>query len=172
MAEQEPVPPIDLDFAFQIHIDFKERIRIAGPMRNNVWVPAAGGTIKGPKLNGKVVAYSGADYGGEFGLDAHYMLQADDGTYIYIHNMGYLYALNNPPGTRGTPEAGAAAVQEQGSQSFEAPSSKDVPMYFRITPYFNAPVGPHDWLTRTVFVGTGERFQNPDYTLFTYYEVL
>ena len=166
MAEQEPVPTIDLEFAFQIHIDFKERIRVAGPMRNNVWVPAAGGTVFGPKLNGKVVSYSGADYGGEFGLDAHYMLQADDGTYIYIHNMGYLYALDSAPGGQ------QAAVQSSNSQSFEAPASTDVPMYFRITPYFNAPVGPHDWLTRTCFIGTGERFQNPDYTLFTYYEIL
>ncbi|HKJ75068.1 MAG TPA: DUF3237 family protein, partial [Alphaproteobacteria bacterium] len=69
-------------------------------------------------------------------------------------------------------DAKTAAVDKPGTQSFEAPSSTDVPMYFRITPYFNAPPGPHEWLTRTVFVGTGERFQDPDYTLFTYYELL
>jgi len=42
----------------------------------------------------------------------------------------------------------------------------------RGTPYFDTPVGPHDWLTRTVIVGSGKRHANPDYTIFTYYAVL
>jgi len=37
---------------------------------------------------------------------------------------------------------------------------------------FDTPIGPHDWLTRTVIVGTGKRHANPDYTIFTYYAVL
>jgi hypothetical protein len=48
----------------------------------------------------------------------------------------------------------------------------DADYYFRITPVFDAPVGPHDWLTRTVIVGTGKRHANPDHTIFTYYAVL
>ena len=96
--DQDDVIPVDLEYVFSIRIDFKERIRVPGPMQSNVYVPAAGGKIWGPRLQGKVVPYSGADYGGEFGLGAHYMLQADDGAYIYIHNMGYLYALNSDEG--------------------------------------------------------------------------
>jgi hypothetical protein len=37
---------------------------------------------------------------------------------------------------------------------------------------FDTPEGPHDWLTRTVILGTGRRYGNPDHTIFTYYEVL
>ena len=168
--DQDDVIPVDLEYVFSIRIDFKERIRVPGPMQSNVYVPAAGGKIWGPRLQGKVVPYSGADYGGEFGLGAHYMLQADDGAYIYIHNMGYLYPLNSDAGMARTPPSGPVSPQEQ--TNFSAPPSADVPMYFRITPYFNAPVGPHDWLTRTVIVGTADRFQNPDHTIFTYYAVL
>ena len=72
------------------------------------------------------------------------MVEADDGTPIYIHNRGYLYNLQpNAPG----------------------------PAYFRCTPYFRAPVGKHDWLNRTVIVGGGERHSNPDHTIFRYFSV-
>ena len=79
--------------------------------------------------------YSGADWGvlrqdGVLEANAHYMLEADDGTPIYIHNRGYIY--NTQPNAPG-------------------------PAYFRCTPYFRAPVGKHDWLNRTVIVGGGER---------------
>ena len=92
--------------------------------------------------------YSGADWpvvrgDGIVELNAHYILQADDGTPIYIRNMGYVYG---PKGDR--------------------------PGYFRCTPYFRAPAGPHEWLNRTVIVGGGERHTNPDHTLFRYYAVL
>jgi hypothetical protein len=42
----------------------------------------------------------------------------------------------------------------------------------RTPPVFDTPVGPHDWLTRTVILGTGKRHANPDNTIFTYYAVL
>jgi hypothetical protein len=45
------------------------------------------------------------------------------------------------------------------------------PPYFRCTPSFRAPIGPHDWLNRTVIVGGGQRHQDPDYTIFRYYAV-
>ena len=53
--------------------------------------------------------YSGADWGtvrtdGVVELNAHYMLQADDGALIYIRNQGYVYGA--------TPaQAGAAPRQ-------------------------------------------------------------
>ena len=78
-------------------------------------------------------------------LKAHYLLQADDGTKIYIQNLGYL--VRAQPGS---------------SQ----------PSYFRVTPYFRVPKGPHDWLSRTVVVGGGERRSNPDRTLFRYYALV
>ena len=54
--------------------------------------------------------YSGADWGtlrmdGVLEANAHYMLEADDGTPIYIHNRGYIY---NTSRTRPGPPISAA----------------------------------------------------------------
>ena len=153
MADQA-IPRIDLEYAFSIRIIFKERIEFTGPYGGRGYVPPASGEIWGPRLQGRVVPYSGADFARftdltrGISVNTHYMLQADDGTYIYIRNLGYLY---RPP----VPEGGTAG-----------------PPYFRMSPYFDAPTGPHDWLTRTVIIGTGERRSEPfDHSLFTYYAV-
>lgn len=149
------IVPIKLEYVFQIRIDFSERVSFATPNGRRAYVPAVSGVIEGPRLQGKVVPHSGADYAGNGRLNAHYMLQASDGAYIYINNTGYLYPIDGKPLDRNDPSWG-------GDREF----------YFRITPVFDTPVGPHDWLTRTVIVGTGKRHANPDYTIFTYYAVL
>lgn len=149
------IEPIKLEYVFQIRIDFDERVSFATPNGRRSYVPAISGVIEGPRLQGRVVPRSGADYAGNGVLNAHYMLEASDGTMIYIHNTGYLYPLDGKPIDRSDPSWGG-----------------DRPFYFRCTPYFDTPVGPHDWLTRTVIVGSGKRHANPDYTVFTYYAVL
>ena len=159
-ASADPKPlgeivPIKLEYAFQIRIDFSERVSFATPTGRRAFVPAVSGVIEGPRLQGKVVPHSGADFAANGRLNAHYMLQASDGAYIYIHNTGYLYPIDGKPIDRNDASWG-------GDREF----------YFRITPVFDTPVGPHDWLTRTVIVGTGKRHANPDYTIFTYYAVL
>jgi Protein of unknown function (DUF3237) len=149
------IETIKLEYVFQIRIDFKERVSFATPNGRRAYVPAMSGVIEGPRLQGRVVPRSGADYAGNGVLNAHYMLEASDGTMIYIHNTGYLYPMDGKPIDRNDPSWGG-----------------DRPFYFRCTPYFDTPVGPHDWLTRTVIVGSGKRHANPDYTIFTYYAVL
>ena len=149
------IVPIKLEYVFQIRIDFKERVSFQTPHGTRAYVPAMSGVIEGPRLQGRVVPHSGADYAGNGRLNAHYMLQASDGTMIYINNTGYLYPVDGKPIDRNDPSWG-------GDREF----------YFRCTPVFDTPVGPHDWLTRTVIVGTGKRHANPDYTIFTYYAVL
>jgi hypothetical protein len=149
------IEQIKLEYVFQIRIDFKERVSFQTPNGRRAYVPAMSGVIEGPRLQGRVVPRSGADYAGNGVLNAHYMLQASDGTMIYIHNTGYLYPMDGKPIDRNDPSWGG-----------------DRPFYFRCTPYFDTPVGPHDWLTRTVIVGSGKRHANPDYTIFTYYAVL
>ena len=149
------IEPIKLEYVFQIRIDFKERVSFEGPNGRRAYVPAVSGVIEGPRLQGIVVPHSGADYAGHGRLNAHYMLQASDGTMIYINNTGYLYPQDGKPIDRNDPTWG-------GDREF----------YFRCTPVFDTPVGPHDWLTRTVIVGSGKRHANPDYTIFTYYAVL
>jgi hypothetical protein len=142
-----------LEHAFDVEVLFGADRTIFGPLSNGSsqgYTPAIGGTITGPRLSGSVVPHSGADYAlvctdGTIELNAHYLLKADDGTLIYIQNRGYLIR----------PEVG----QPQ-------------PSYFRLTPYFRVPKGPHDWLSCTCIVGGGERRQNPDRTLFRYYALL
>ena len=149
------IEPIKLEYVFQIRIDFSERVSFKTPNGRRAYVPAISGVIEGPRLQGRVVPRSGADYAGNGRLNAHYMLQASDGAMIYINNQGYLYPTSGKPIDQSDPSWGG-----------------DSDFYFRITPVFDTPVGPHDWLTRTVIVGTGKRHANPDHTIFTYYAVL
>ena len=151
----DAIEPLKLEYVFQIKIDFSERVSFKTPNGRRSYVPAVSGVIEGPRLQGIVVPHSGADYAGNGHLDAHYMLKASDGTMIYINNTGYLYPADNKPIDRNDPSWG-------GYRDF----------YFRITPVFDTPIGPHDWLTRTIIVGTGKRHAKPDYTIFTYYAVL
>lgn len=145
-----------LEHVFDVRLEFHER-RIFGPVSGGAkqgYVSVKTGTVQGPRLNGKVVDYSGADWGtvrtdGVVELNAHYLLQADDGALIYIRNQGYVYGTT-PTQTDAPP----------------------LPGYFRCTPYFRAPEGPHDWLNRTVIIGGGERRTNPDHSVFSYYAVL
>ena len=162
MATQESAAEAALDLrfthAFDIRINFDKRWLI-GPISGGANVGytsiGAGSTVSGPRLNGKLVDYSGADWpivrhDGVVELNAHYMIEADDGARIYIRNMGYVHG----------------------------PLPGDIPAYFRCTPYFRAPVGPHDWLNRTVVVGVGQRRPKqkpedpPDHSLFRYYAIL
>lgn len=143
---------LKLEHVFDIRIDFNER-RLFGPVSGGAsqgYTSVKSGLVEGPRLNGRVVDYSGADWAavrtdGVVELNAHYLLEASDGTLIYIRNLGYVYGAD--------PAAGRSA-------------------YFRCTPYFRAPQGPHDWLNRTVIVGGGERRANPDHSLFRYYAVI
>jgi hypothetical protein len=147
---------VRLEHAFDVRLDFHERW-IWGPVSGGSkqgYVSLKGGSVEGPRLNGKVVDYSGADWGtvrtdGVVELNAHYLLQASDGALIYIRNQGYVYGT--------TPAAAGGAPR---------------PGYFRCTPYFRAPEGPHDWLNRTVIIGGGERKTNPDHSVIRYYAVL
>ena len=150
----------ELEFAFKIHLNLGDRTCI----ENLPWgggrgfVPVTGGEIQGPKLTGKVVPYSGGDYphirpDGVVAFDARYMLEASDGALIYMKNRGYRHA---PPDILKKMEA----LEPVDASSY----------YFRIAPEFAAPAGPHEWLSRTVFVGTADRRNG--YTLFEYYKVL
>ena len=151
----------ELDLAFGVRLDFGEapRVRFAPGHKTFTrgFVGLLGGAILGPRLTGRVVPNSGGDWprmwaSGLIEFEAHYMLEADDGTPIYIHNRGIAYS---------SPEALARV------EAGEAVGSDET--YCRVTPRFEAPAGPHEWLNRTIFVGTAERRGNS--TFFDYYAV-
>ncbi len=76
---------LKLEHVFDIRIDFHER-RLFGPVSGGAqqgYTSVKSGLIEGPRLNGRVVDYSGADWAtvrpdGVVELNAHYLLEASD----------------------------------------------------------------------------------------------
>lgn len=164
MTSTEPTGPLrppTLEFAFRIILEFdagpRLRFEPAFQSARRGFVAVRGGSIEGPRLNGRVMPQSGGDWprlwhSGLVEFEAHYLLEAADGTPIYIHNRGLAYAT---PPTLARIEAGEAVAADA--------------TYCRVTPRFEVPSGPHEWLARTVFVGTGER--RGARSVFDYYTV-
>lgn len=167
-AGLEPEPGLDLRHVFSVSLFFDERIVIDSPSQR-AFVPPKGGEVWGPRLNGRVVPYSGADFGAVTGLDASYAIEADDGALIYVMQRGFMKRLDG--GTFWTPRQ-PRKPGELPQQSFAQAANTPVPMRVRPSPIFDAPFGRHDWLSRTVVIGHAQRHSDPDHTLFTYYEVL
>ena len=154
--------PLALDFAFRIRLEFSPAPRLRlGPVHGGFtrgFVSVLGGEVEGPRLTGKVSPQSGGDWpriwpDGMVEFEAHYLLEAADGTPIYVHNRGLAWQ---------SPEV--LARLERGESVDPADT------YVRVTPTFEAPPGPHQWMNRTLFVGQGER--RGDHSLFEYYAVL
>ena len=149
-----------LEYAFSISITL-ERVywvkpTAVGASRAGVYLKD--GVVSGPKLNGRVIEHSGADWAlqrpnGVIEFDARYMLELDDGAIVYLQNRGYRW---------GSEEAMAAMARREPVE----PGS----YYFRVSPKFESPEGPHEWLTRHVFVGTAEK--TPTGNVIHYYQVL
>jgi len=149
-----------LEFAFQIEVRFTARIQV-GVLPSGIrrgYTPTSGGAITGPRLQGRVVPDSGGDFAswwpnGVVEFNAQYLLEASDGTLIVIKNRGFRHA---------SPET---------MKRMEALEPLDPREYYmRVAPTFEAPVGPHDWLSRTVFVGAADR--RADHSLFRYFAVM
>lgn len=135
------------EYVFSIAIELGAVHWVKPPARGDTRaaVYAASGVIEGPRLNGRVIPMSGGDYplvrpSGVIDFDARYILEADDGAIIYLENRGYRW---------GTPDAMARMAKNE-------PVGGDE-YYMRVSPRFDAPVGPHEWLTRHVFVGVAEK---------------
>lgn len=137
---------IGLEFAFEIIAEVGQTLD-GGPGRLGTRriVPITGGTVRGPKLNGRIVP-GGADYAigrpdGAAVVTAHYALEAEDGTPIYIMNEGIRTAA---------PEVIARLRSGEHVDPAE--------YYFRSVPTFDAPEGPHGWLSDNIFVAHCARF--------------
>lgn len=109
------------------------------------------GAIDGPMLKGRAVPSSGGDYAlfrpdGVISFDAVYALEADDGTAILMRNRGYLWGRKPDVMTRIRNWVAASG-----------PPVEFADYYLRAFPTFECPIGAHDWLTRHVIVGIGER---------------
>ena len=149
-----------LDFAFSVRIDFPAGPRLRLPVRNNEvrgFVSVAGGVVSGPRLEGVVVPGSGGDWplfrsDGVAAFDARYLIRAADDTLIQVFNRGYAFA---PPEVQARIDQGKPVGAEEN--------------YFRLAPSFETAPGQHDWLTRTIFVGYGEK--HADHSVFDFFAV-
>ena len=110
-------------------------------------IPITGGIVKGPNIKGEILK-GGADWqvvrkDGVAELEAHYQFKTDDGTVIYIKNVGVRVA---------TPEVAAKIAKGE---------NVDASLYyFRTTPRFEAPTGEYAWINDTLFICIGERNTN------------
>ena len=152
-----------LEFAMAVTLRFTRVQMIpntpSGGMRSAVYVDE--GTFEGPRLRGRAVPNSGGDYAyfrpdDTAAFDARYMLEEEDGTLILLRNRGFLWGRQ--PDT----------MQRLRDWAFAGgPPVPHADYYLRAQPTFETPVGKHDWLTRHVFVGVGER--RPDGNFVRYY---
>jgi hypothetical protein len=136
---------ITSEFAFELRatVDAVQEVGDT-PAGKRRFIPITGGAFEGPKLKG-IVLPGGADAqvirrDGVTDLVARYTLKVDDGTLIYVVNRGLRH---------GPPEI----MQRLGRGEPVDPAL----YYFRTTPVFEVQAGPHDWLNRSIFVGTGAR---------------
>lgn len=142
-----------LEFAFEIKINFAKFENIAdmpsGAGRGFVYIDS--GTVTGPYLNGKVIPSSGGDWAlfrpdEVLATDARYMLEADEGTRILLHNRGYLWGRQED------------TMDRMRDWMFrEGPEVPFEDFYLRCSPSFETEKGPHEWLMRHIFIGIGSR---------------
>jgi hypothetical protein len=131
-----------LQFAFEARVDIAEPLRVGrAPEEEVMFTPITGGTVAGPRLNGVVLPYGGdwsttRGKGRETELDARYLLRADDGATIDIHNRGWY---------RADPEV-EKRLRAGGDVS-------EAEYYYRTFPVFQTDAPAHAWLNSTVCVG-------------------
>ena len=149
-----------LDFAFRVRLDFPPGPRIRFPVRGGEtrgFVSVAQGEVIGPRLQGEVIPGSGGDWpvfrsDGVVAFDARYLIRASDGVVIQVFNRGYAHA---PP-----------EVQARINRGDPVDPTEN---YFRLSPVFETESGPHDWMTRSVFVGYGEK--HAEHSIFDFFVV-
>jgi hypothetical protein len=142
---------------------FEARVKVAPPTevgqvlagRRRI-VQILGGTFEGPGLKGKVVP-GGADWqiiqaDGFSQLDTRYTLETDKGQIVYVQNKGVRDA---PPDVLKKLLAGEKVDPKL--------------VYFRTVPVFETSAPELQWLVRSVFVGTGERY--PDDVVIRFWKV-
>lgn len=136
-------PPLTHVFTAHVAVGPALELGALGTGRRRI-VPILGGHVTGPRLSATVLP-GGADWqivraDGTAEIVARYTLRAEDGSLIGVVNAGI---------RRAAPDVLARLAAGEAVDPAE--------YYFRTTPVFEAPPGPHAWLSETVFVATGAR---------------
>ncbi len=154
-APSAPVP--GLTYVFSLRGELAppvEQGEIDGRRRR--FIPVTGGTVRGPRLQGRVLPGGGdwqaVGHDGLTSVLARYCIEAADGTVIGVTNTGVRTA---------SPE-----VIEKLTQGIEVGADE---YYFRTNPVFDVRPGAHEWLRRRLFVARGIR--KPDHVIVDFYAV-
>lgn len=150
---------MQLEFALEMRIALGARmhIKVAEDYTRGA-VLIESGTFSGSGLSGEIVPMSGGDFpmvraDGSGRFESQYLLRTTDGAVILKRSTGVRHA---PP--------------EVVAKLLAGEPVDPLSYYMRMTPRFEAPAGPHDWLNKTVFVGVGRR--NPTGSVFRYWKVV
>ncbi|MCW1381642.1 DUF3237 domain-containing protein [Novosphingobium sp. KCTC 2891] len=139
---------IETELLFEMQLDIPPAYQVGpAPTGARIIAPIVGGTVKGPKISGKVLN-SGGDWmvvgaDGTMIIDVRCAIEAEDGTVIYVTYGGRI----------AIPAEAAPEVFNPETVDAVDPSR----YYFRSTPLFEVGLGtPHAWLNSVVAVGTGK----------------
>lgn len=147
-AQDMPEPP-GLEFAFEVRAEVADPL-VVGELPNGTRriIDIVGGTVEGPGISG-TIRPGGADWqmirrsDGFTDVDARYTIETDSGSIIYVQNIGIRHA---PPEVMQRLNAGETVDQSD--------------IYFRAVPKFETGDPELEWLMRSIFVCTGERYPN------------
>lgn len=158
MIQDSAPPPPPLVFAFELRARVGDPVVIGQvPHGLRRIISIADGTVHGPAINGVVVAGSGADWqliqpDGFAEIDTRYTIRTDQGDLVYVQNAGI---------RRAPPEV----MQQLNAGQVVDPKL----VYFRTMPKFETSAPALQWLTRSLFIGVGER--SPNEVIVRFYRV-
>lgn len=148
-SAQELQPP-GLEFAFEVRAEVADPIVVGelptGQTRRIIDI--LGGTVEGPNIKGRIIR-GGADWqlirssDGFTDVDARYALETESGDIVYVTNIGIRHA---PAEVMRRLNAGEVVDQSE--------------IYFRAVPKFETAAPELQWLMRSIFICTGERYPN------------
>jgi Protein of unknown function (DUF3237) len=150
-----PTPTLTHIADLEAHVTAPIDLGVSPVGRRRV-IPITGGTIKGPRLNGRVLPGAN-DYqiirsDNVLELQARYILETDDGAMIYVENTG----MRDGP---------ADLLAKQAAGEMVDPAL----IYFRTVPRFETAAPQYQWLMRRIFICSGTRL--PTGVLIRFFEV-
>ena len=153
------LPPPTLEHVCDLAVTIAPAVEVGHtPAGLRRMIPITGGSVSGPRLNGKVMA-GGADFqlilggGTQAHLDARYVIELEDGSRVFVQNTALRVA---------------SVENSQRIMNGQAVNPDEI--YFRCQPKLEATASPWAWLSESQFIGTGRRA--PDGVYLSFYRVL
>jgi hypothetical protein len=154
----ETLPPPRLEHLCDLAVTIAAPVEVGQtPAGLRRMIPITGGTVKGARVNGKVLA-GGADFqlildgGTQAHLDARYVIELDDGSRVFVQNT----ALR-------------VASLENSQRIMNGQPVNPDEIYFRCQPKLEATTPEWAWLSESQFIGSGRRA--PDGVFLSFYRV-